>query len=64
MVQSYPTQPQDHGVYKRHNNALLGLGPGMLCMDSGMFLSALWCLDHILYGYGSMRMQVAIPGTL
>src|SRR6266850_1709021 len=30
----------------------------------GMFLSALWRLDCLLYGYGIVRMRVAIPGTL
>src|SRR6267142_177778 len=30
----------------------------------GTFLSALWCLDCLLYGYGIVQMRVAIPGTL
>jgi len=30
----------------------------------GTFLSALWRLDCLLYGYGIMQMWVAIPGTL
>ena len=30
----------------------------------GTFLSALWRLDCLLYGYGIVRMRVAIPGTL
>src|SRR6266850_1052736 len=30
----------------------------------GTFLSALWHLDCLLYGYGIVRMRVAIPGTL
>src|SRR6266850_2345102 len=30
----------------------------------GTFLSALWRRDCLLYGYGIVRMRVAIPGTL
>jgi len=48
-----------------HNSWLVDLGASrMLRTDFGMSLSALWCLNCLLYGYGIMRMQVAIPGTL
>ena len=30
----------------------------------GTFLLALWRSDCLLYGYGIVRMRVAIPGTL
>jgi len=36
----------------------------LLRMDCGTFLSALWHLDCLLYGYGIVRMWVAIPGML
>src|SRR6267142_2840912 len=45
-------------------NVVVHYGLPCYARTLGTFLSALWRLDCLLYGYGIVRMRVAIPGTL
>src|SRR6267142_1389579 len=63
---SCPTHPS----LPQHIVSFLNTPPLFLCKSRcyaqtlGTFLLALWRSDCLLYGYGIVRMRVAIPGTL